>query len=322
MKWVVTGGAGFIGSCLLWKLNQEGISDILVVDHLGSSEKWKNLRGKQFSDYMEKSEFLQRVHENRLPASLESVIHLGACSSTTESDASYLIQNNYGYSKALAEWAVRTNKRFLYASSAATYGAGELGYVDDDAVTPQLVPLNMYGYSKQLFDLWVLQHDLQKRFAGFKFFNVYGPNEYHKDAMRSMVHKGYQQIKQTGAIRLFRSHRPEYPDGGQMRDFVYVKDVLNAVWFFIKHPEKTGIYNLGTGQAHTWNDLAKALFKALGRPPKVEYFDMPAELRTQYQYYTQADVAKLRRAGYQEPAYALEEAVREYVQVLEGPQYL
>ena len=284
MRIVVTGGAGFIGSCLLWKLNTSGLTDIIVVDELDSSEKWKNLIGKQFEDYLDKNVFLDYMTKGMFEKTIDCIIHFGACSSTTETDAAYVMENNYAYSKKLAQWSIKNKKRFLYASSAATYGAGEHGYSDDDTITASLIPLNIYGYSKQAFDVWVLKNNLQKTFVGFKFFNVFGPNEYHKGDMRSMVHKGYQQIKKNGAIRLFKSYKKEYADGEQKRDFVYVKDAVEVVWHFFNNPEQTGIINVGTGYAHTWNDLAQGIFKALGLKPTIDYFDMPEALKDKYQY--------------------------------------
>jgi len=322
MNIVVTGGAGFIGSCLLWKLNTYGISDIIVVDELDSSEKWKNLRGKRFEDYLDKKAFLDYVSKGMLDTTIDCIIHFGACSSTTETNAAYVMENNYTYSKKLAEWAIKNNKQFLYASSAATYGAGEHGYSDKDDITVSLVPLNMYGYSKHAFDVWVLKNNLQKKVVGFKFFNVFGPNEYHKGDMRSMVHKGYHQIKTNGTIRLFKSYKKEYADGEQKRDFIYVKDAVEIIWYFLNHPEQTGIVNIGTGNAHTWNELAHALFKALSLKPRIEYFDMPEILQDKYQYVTEADVTKLRKAGFTAYFCNFEDAIKDYVSILETTHYL
>jgi len=322
MRIVVTGGAGFIGSSLLWQFNQKGISDIIVVDHLGESEKWKNLAGKRFEDYMEKESFLEQLTAGRFGNTIDAIVHMGACSSTTESDASYLMQNNYRYTKKLAQWALALEKRFIYASSAATYGMGEHGYRDDDAVAPLLRPLNMYGYSKHLFDLWLLRNGFQSRCAGVKFFNVFGPNEFHKDDMRSMVLKGYEQIKATGKIKLFRSHREDYEDGEQKRDFIYIKDALSVIGYLLDHPGINGIFNLGTGSAATWNELAEAIYKALQLPADIEYIDMPIALREKYQYFTQADMTKLKQTGYDAQPTSLEDAVREYVSFLEKEAYL
>lgn len=317
MKVLLTGGAGFIGSVMLQKLNAEGIKDIIVVDHLGSSAKWKNLVKKQFEDYFEKDKLLEYLEKDTLNNNIDTIIHFGACTSTTEQNATYMMENNYVYSKRLAEWALKRKKRFLYASSAATYGDGDRGYSDEDKLTYKLKPLNIYGYSKHAFDLWVLKNNLQKEFVGFKFFNVYGPNESHKADMRSMVNKGYAEVKKTAKIRLFKSHIPDYKDGEQKRDFIYVKDAVELAWFFLKHPNKKGIFNIGTGKAHTWNDLANALFSALNMKPHIEYFDMPEVLRDKYQYFTQADITKLKNAGCKHKFFDLKDAVKDYVTYLE-----
>lgn len=328
MKVLLTGGAGFIGSAMLWRLNAAGIDDVIVVDHLASSEKWKNLVGKKYEDYFEKDKLLGLIETGKLNRKIDLVIHLGACTSTTEQDATYMMENNYVYTKRLAEWALKNRKRFLYASSAATYGDGEKGYSDREAVTPGLKPLNVYGYSKHAFDLWVLKNNLQNELAGFKFFNVFGPNESHKGDMRSMVNKGYQQIKSTGKIRLFKSHRPDYTAGEQKRDFVYVKDAVELVFHFIEHPETKGIFNIGTGKARSWNDLANAIFRALGMKSAIEYFDMPEVLRGKYQYFTEADLGKLKEANKSHKFFdlheiqSLENAVKDYVGYLEKGTYL
>lgn len=310
---VVTGGAGFIGSAFVWKLNKEGVTDILIVDELGTTDKWKNLVNLRFNDYLHKDSFLEMIMAEQLPFDVSAIVHMGACSSTTERDADYLMKNNYLYSRALAVWAVRHGKRFIYASSAATYGDGALGFSDDNAVSEQLKPINMYGYSKQIFDLGVLKNGLDQKTVGVKFFNVFGPNEYHKDDMRSVVHKSWGQIRETGKVRLFKSHRPEYTDGGQLRDFVYVKDCVDALWWFLQNPQVNGIFNLGTGKARSWKDLVTAVFNALGRKPEIEYIDMPESIRNQYQYFTEARMEKLRNAGYTAAAYSLEDAVNDYV---------
>lgn len=322
MKFLVTGGAGFIGSCLIWKLNSIGLGDIIVADVVERNKDWKNLEGKLYKDYIDKDKLLDYLKDNKLNKDIDIVVHFGACTDTTVKDVSYLTRNNYLYSKELAQWALKHGKRFLYASSAATYGAGECGYSDDDEVTLKLKPLNEYGRSKQLFDLWVIENKLQNEFVGFKFFNVYGPNEYHKADMRSMVNKGYYQIKDTGKIRLFKSYRPEYKDGEQRRDFIYVKDALEIVWYFIEHPDKKGIFNVGCGKAKTWNELAWALFSALNMKPDIEYFDMPRGVREQYQYYTKADFTKLREAGCDCKFTTLNQAVKDYVGYLESGRYL
>jgi ADP-L-glycero-D-manno-heptose 6-epimerase len=310
---VVTGGAGFIGSALVWKLNEEGIDDILIVDNLGTSEKWKNLTKRRFNDYLHKENFLEMVLADKVPVDVDVLIHLGACSSTTERDAEYLMRNNYLYSRALAVWAMRKEVRFIYASSAATYGDGSQGFPDDDAATLTLRPITMYGYSKQLFDVGILKNGLAKKVAGIKFFNVFGPNEYHKGEMRSVIHKAFNQIRETGKVRLFKSYKPEYPDGGQVRDFLYVKDCVEVLWWFYRNPGAAGIYNLGTGKARTWNDLVKAVFSAMDKETKIDYIEMPGGIRDQYQYFTEARMEKLRAAGCPVPFQTLEEAVRDYV---------
>jgi ADP-L-glycero-D-manno-heptose 6-epimerase len=310
----LTGGAGFIGSCFLWKLNQHGIDDVLVVDHLDSGEKWQNLVHRRFSDYLHKDDFLQRLESGALDGCIDSVVHMGACSATTETDADYLMANNVAYSRRVAEWCLRTNTKLWYASSAATYGDGAQGYSDEDEATPQLRPLNMYGYSKQLFDLWVLRRGLQDRLTGFKFFNVYGPNEYHKGGMRSLIHKAFPAARDEGVIRLFRSDRPDYADGEQQRDFIYIKDAVSVMFHFFSHPDIGGIYNVGSGRARTWNDVARAIFAALGRQGVIEYIDMPGQLKGKYQYQTRADTSKLRRAGFSDAFTPLEDCITDYAQ--------
>jgi ADP-L-glycero-D-manno-heptose 6-epimerase len=309
----VTGGAGFIGSAVIHALNQRGMNDILAVDHLGTSSKWKNLRGLSFADYREKDDFSAQVHSGSLPE-LDAVIHMGACSSTTEEDATYLIRNNFQYTKDLALYCAGKGIRFIYASSAATYGDGLKGFSDDEARLEELVPLNMYGYSKQLFDLWAKRMGLLSTIAGLKFFNVYGPNEYHKEDMRSFVHKGFEQIKENRRLRLFKSHNPEYGDGCQKRDFIYVRDAVRAVLFFLDNPSVSGIFNVGAGNARTWLDLANAMFAAFEMEPVIDFIDMPEILRDKYQYYTQADITKLKKAGFKTEPASIEEAVREYIQ--------
>jgi ADP-L-glycero-D-manno-heptose 6-epimerase len=309
---VLTGGAGFIGSCLLRKLNDEDITDILVVDHLGNGQKWKNLLGKKFIDYCHKDKFLQDLISGKYNNQISSVIHFGACSSTTEVDADYLMSNNYSYSKILAEFCIEQNARFIYASSAATYGDGNKGYSDNDAVI--LSPMNGYGFSKHAFDLWVIQQGYDKIFTGIKFFNVFGPNEYHKANMSSMVYKSYNQILKTGKVCLFKSNSDEFSDGCQMRDFIYVKDCNEVIFKFLQNPAYTGILNLGTGNARTWNDLANAVFKALDITPVIEYIDMPESISSQYQNYTKAEMQKLSDTGIDFNPLSLEDSVKDFIQ--------
>ncbi len=320
---IVTGGAGFIGSALIAALNKRQIADILVVDRLDSDEKWKNLRNLSFADYVEKDDFLEMVLENKLSPPIEAVFHLGACTSTTETNASYLIKNNYEYTKLLAQWATDANIRFIYASSAATYGDGSAGFSDDESQINKLRPLNMYGYSKQLFDLWARRTNLLKKIAGLKYFNVFGPNEYHKGDMQSFVLKAFKQINAKGKVGLFKSYKPEFKDGGQKRDFIYVKDAADMTLFFLDNRQLTGLFNIGTGQPRTWNDLVKAVFAAMDKPPNIEYIEMPESIRSQYQYFTEADIAKLRKAGYDKKTTSLEDAIKDYVQnYLQKDEYL
>jgi ADP-L-glycero-D-manno-heptose 6-epimerase len=310
---VVTGGAGFIGSALVWALNRRGQKNILVVDHLASSEKWRNLVPLRFDDYLDKSEFIARLEAGAFADGIEAILHLGACSSTTETNADYLMENNYRYTLRIAQWRERHPKtRFIYASSAATYGAGERGYGDDEEALCTLKPMNMYGYSKHLFDCKALQSGWLKGITGLKYFNVFGPNEYHKGDMRSVVSKAYGRIRDEGVIALFKSYRGDYRDGEQVRDFIYVKDAVEMTLFFLDHPDKNGIYNIGTGKARSWNDVARALFAAMDKKTAIEYIPMPESIRDKYQYYTQADMEKLRRAGCSHACRSLEDAVSDY----------
>ena len=246
---------------------------------------------------------------------MDAIFHLGACSSTTERDADYLLENNYRYTRLLCEWSLQHGVRFIYASSAATYGDGSNGYSDTTPLK-ELRPLNMYGFSKHMLDLWAQKHAYFDRIVGLKYFNVYGPYESHKGDMRSMVHKAYGQILQTGKVRLFKSYRPEYADGEQMRDFIYVKDAVAVTLHFLEHRQAGGLFNCGTGQARSWKDLMSAVFTAMKLVPQIEFIEMPEILRGKYQYFTQADMAKLRAAGYTAPFTSLEDAVREYVKFL------
>ncbi len=312
VKLVVTGGAGFIGSNLIRALNEKGETDILVVDELGTGEKWKNLRGLLFQDYIGKQEFREWVRAGAL-SGVEAVFHLGACSSTDEPDASYLAENNYRYTRELCEWSLGHAVRFIYASSGATYGDGFHGYSDADENTPRLRPLNMYGYSKHMFDMWALSSGALEHIAGLKYFNVYGPGEDHKGDMRSVAHKAYGQIIESGEVKLFRSYRSDYKDGEQLRDFIYVRDAVDVTLHFHRNPEVSGIFNCGTGNARTWNDMANAVFSALGKKPRIQYIDMPETLRDKYQYRTEADISKLRSNGYDKPFTSLEDGIRDYV---------
>jgi ADP-L-glycero-D-manno-heptose 6-epimerase len=311
-KILVTGGDGFIGSVLLWALNRRGRQDIIVTGVLGKTEKWKNLVPLQFEDYIEAGQLLEELDSPRL-ADVDVIFHLGACSDTTETDCRYLIQNNYEYTRRLAEWALRGDRRFVYASSAATYGDGSEGMADGDENLERLRPLNMYGYSKHLFDLHAKRKGWLDRIVGLKYFNVFGPNEGHKGEMRSVVHKAFQQIRETGKVRLFKSAHPDYRDGEQRRDFLYVKDAVDATIHVAFHPEANGLFNVGSGCASTWIELVRPIFRELGLPVNIEFIDLPESLREKYQYYTRADISRLRSAGWSGPQFTLEDAVRDYV---------
>ena len=319
MKYIVTGASGLIGSAAVWALNKAGEHDILAVDHLGTSEKWKNLRALRFTDYMERDTFMEYLLQGDILEGVQGIIHMGACSSTTETDATYLVHNNFEYTKTLAELAAAKGIRFIYASSAATYGDGEQGYKDDESQIEKLRPLNMYGYSKQMFDLWAKKNGLLKEITGVKFTNVYGPNELHKGGMRSMVCRSFEQIRDNGCVNLFKSYHPDYADGEQKRDFLYVKDAVDMVLFLLERKNLTGLYNIGSGKAETWNQLASAAFAAMGREVKINYIEMPEHLKGKYQYYTCADMAKMRAAGYTKEPTSLEDAIKDDIQVYLQP---
>jgi len=309
---LVTGGAGFIGSALVWELNRRGCEDIVVADFLGTSEKWRNLTPLRFADYLEADDLLPRLQSGAL-GKFDAVLHLGACSATTERDAAYLIRNNFEFTKDLAAWSLANEARFVYASSAATYGDGSAGMADTAEDISRFKPLNMYGYSKHLFDLYAQRQGWLNRIVGLKYFNVFGPNEDHKGEMRSVVHKSYAQVLEDGVIRLFKSHRPDYADGEQKRDFLYVKDAVAMTLHLAETVVAKGLYNLGSGEAHTWNELARAIFAAMGREPRIEYVEMPEALRGKYQYFTQADIGRLRATGFEHNITPLDKAVADYV---------
>ncbi|NIQ03293.1 MAG: ADP-glyceromanno-heptose 6-epimerase [Nitrospinaceae bacterium] len=309
----VTGGAGFIGSAIVHELNRRGITDILVVDNPEHEEQKKNLAPLKFKDRVSKEDFLNQV-KNRTAPTLDALIHMGACTDTTCNDEKYLVENNLEYSRALATWALEQEIRFIYASSAGTYGEGTQGFFDAEDELKTLCPLNGYAESKHQFDLWALNKGYLRKIVGLKYFNVYGPNEAHKGDMQSLVGKGYRQIRDTGKIRLFKSYNSAYPDGGQERDFLYIKDAVGMTLFFLDHPNQAGLYNVGSGVARTWNDLAQALFASMGKEPDIEYIEMPKLIQRQYQYHTQAEMEKLRSTGYNTPPTPLEVGVRDYVQ--------
>jgi ADP-L-glycero-D-manno-heptose 6-epimerase len=310
---LVTGGAGFIGSAVIWELNRRGVDNILVSDFLGQDEKWKNLVPLRFVDYVEADDMLNRLeHSPQLFSDMSTIFHLGACSSTTERNAAYLIRNNFEYTKRLAHFALEQDRRFVYASSAATYGGIATG-LSEIAPLESLRPLNMYGYSKHLFDCYANRTCMLPRITGLKYFNIFGPNEYHKGEMRSVVHKAFEQIRDKGSVALFKSYRPEFPDGGQRRDFLYVKDAVDATLFLAEHVDGGGLFNIGSGEANTWRDLVKPIFEALGRERKIEFIEMPPHLREKYQYFTCANIDKLRSVGFTQKMTPLSEAVRDYV---------
>ena len=329
---LVTGGAGFIGSALIWALNRRGFSDIAVTDFLEPTKRWrgtvplgssaeqkrKNLQPLKFGEFVEADIFRAKIQAS--PAAFgkfSAVFHLGACSSTTESNRQFLEDINVEYTRQLAAWSLAQGARYIYASSAATYGDGTAGMDDRDDNLARLHPLNLYGQSKQDFDVLAQREGWLSRIVGVKYFNVFGPNEDHKGDMRSLVNKAYQQILTTGRVQLFKSHKPEFKDGEQMRDFLYVKDAIEMTLHFAEHPqgvEAGGLFNLGSGEANTWLTLTRAIFAALGRDPLVDFIDMPEVLRGKYQYFTRADIAKLRSTGYRRPMTPLADAVRDYVQ--------
>ncbi|MGN6476050.1 MAG: ADP-glyceromanno-heptose 6-epimerase [Flavipsychrobacter sp.] len=308
----ITGAAGFIGSCLVGYLNSRGYNNLILVDDFSHPAKQPNLEGKKFLEQIDRNEFIDWC--DRKPGYIQYMFHLGARTDTTEMDYAVHIKWNLDYSKAI--WAVCTQQRIplVYASSAATYGNGELGYKDDHKIVSQLQPLNPYGVSKNEFDIWALAQDAIPPFwAGVKFFNVYGPNEYHKSRMASVIFHAYNQIKETGTVKLFRSHNPNYKDGEQLRDFIYVQDVVSICTWLMQQQPENGLYNCGTGHARTFKDLATAVFSSLGLPANIIFVDTPADIRDKYQYFTEADMHKLKAAGYSKDFHSLEDGVKDYV---------
>lgn len=311
---IITGGAGFIGSALAAHLLERDRGPVAIVDEVGRDQRWRNLAGLAIGDYWDKSEFLARLEAGRPLPHPRALIHLGACSSTTETDADLLMRNNFAYSRSLALWALRHGVRFIYASSAATYGDGEQGYDDALSGLARLQPRNKYAFSKHAFDLWARCHGALDAITGLKYFNVFGPNEYHKGEMRSMALKAFEEIQASGRVRLFKSHRAGIPDGEQKRDFIYVADAVAMTAWLLDHPEATGLFNIGSGVARSWNDLVGAIFAALGRELRIEYVEMPPGLRAGYQYFTCARLDRWLQAGGPAPVWPLERAVRDYVQ--------
>ena len=312
---IVTGGAGFIGSCIVRTLNDLGIEDIVIVDHISDTDKWMNICNKKYLEYINRDTFLNKIHN--FDGKITHIIHMGACSSTTEKNFDFLYQNNFEYSKALWSYCAEQKICFIYASSAATYGDGKMGFDDKEDIR-YLRPLNGYGYSKQLFDLWVEReikngNRTPKQHVGLKFFNVYGPNEYFKGSMASVIFHTYNEVLQTGKKGLFKSYKEGFKNGEQLRDFIYVKDICKVITFILSNSNINGLYNLGTGKARSFNDLVNATFNAMEIKPCIEYIDMPENIKNKYQYYTQAEMSKLRSVGYVEPFYSLEDGVTDYV---------
>ena len=318
---IVTGAAGFIGSCLVSKLNQEGFKDIVIVDDFSNSEKMKNLEGKIYTHKIHRDEFIDWLKENQ--RLVQFVFHLGARTDTTEFDKAIFDRLNLNYSKDIWNICVEFGLPLVYASSAATYGLGENGYDDNHEIIEKLIPLNPYGDSKNDFDKWAVKQDKKPYFwIGLKFFNVYGPNEYHKSRMASVIMHAYNQIQEKGSVKLFRSHNPEYKDGEQLRDFIYVKDIVNVCMFLLQNRKNSGIYNLGSGKARTFLDLVKNTFHAIDKKENINFIDTPIDIRDKYQYYTQANMSKLKSIGYEKPFYTLEEGVKDYVKnFLEDKKY-
>lgn len=318
---IITGAAGFIGSCLVRKLNDEGYYDLILVDDFSKSAKEKNLEGKRFTAKVERSNFIEWLMQNH--RMVQFVFHLGARTDTTEFDYEIFEKLNVQYSKDVWKACVEFGLPLVYASSAATYGNGEYGYADDESNISQLKPLNPYGESKNEFDKWILAEERKPYFwCGLKFFNVYGPNEYHKARMASVILHAYNQVTATGKMKLFRSHHPDYKDGEQLRDFVYVKDVVNVCYWLMHHRKNSGIYNLGSGHARTFLDLTRNVFLALESKEDIEFVDTPADIRDKYQYFTEAKMDKLKHAGYSSPFHSLEEGVADYVRnFLKGGKY-
>jgi ADP-L-glycero-D-manno-heptose 6-epimerase len=311
---LVTGGAGFIGSALVHVLNRQGWEDILITDFFGKGDKWKNLRALRFDDCLPADRFMQKLEQSAaFYGDFSAVFHLGACSSTVECNLDYLLEKNYYYSLCLAKWALARGIRFVYASSAATYGDGAQGLDDKNDNLYCYRPLNPYAYSKHLFDVYAQKYGLLKHMVGIKYFNVFGPNEYHKGGMRSLVCKAYEQILDTGVVKLFRSSHPGYRDGEQKRDFIYVRDAVKMTLHLAATSSAVGLFNVGSGMSRTWVELANTVFSVLGCPPRVEFVEMPESVHQQYQYFTCADISKLRLSGYSCPITPFEDSIREYI---------
>jgi len=310
---LITGAAGFIGSAVACALNRQGRNDLILCDRFCESEKWKNILGLQYNRFVHRDELFDFLLDDPQATDIKAVIHLGACSDTTETDMDYLLENNVNYSIGLCQWSIENNVRFVYASSAAVYGDGNLGFSDADDLTPRLRPLNKYGFSKWMFDMWVLENQLVNKVAGLRYFNVFGPNEYHKGKMASVVFHTCPQAVSNGMVKLFESHREDVKHGEQARDFIYIEEAVDITLFLLEHEQACGIFNAGTGRAHTFNDLAQGVFDGLDKEPVIRYFPMPEELRERYQYFTQAEMTKLEHAGYQLKEDRFKEHVAAYV---------
>lgn len=319
---LVTGSAGFIGSAVACMLNRRARTDLILSDRFGTKEKWPNVLGVRFARYVRRDELFEYLEHHPDAKKIDTVIHMGACSDTTEPDVDYLVATNVTFSQRLCQWSLAQGAQFIYASSGAVYGDGSLGFSDADTLTPNLRPLNAYGFSKWLFDMWVLEQGLIDSVTGLRFFNVYGPNEYHKGKMASIVYRAFPDARDKGVVRLFESHRPDYEHGQQERDFIYIDEVLDAIGYILDTPSVTGIYNIGTGRTHTFYELAAALLDALGKPRNIEYFPMPENLRDRYQYYTCADMTKFHEAGYPARHDQFAQCVSRYVKNYLMPGFL
>ena len=310
---LITGACGFIGSALACALNRQGDRDLVLCDRFGQQEKWQNLLGVSFRRFIHCDQLFDFLGGTHNASQLRAIVHLGACSDTTQTDMDYLFENNVNFSIRLCQWALDNDVRFVYASSAATYGDGSQGFSDADEVTPQLRPLNKYGFSKWLFDMWVLQNAHQNQIAGLRYFNVFGPNEYHKGAMASVIFRTLPQALNEDRVCLFESHRSDCAHGEQARDFIYIDEIIDITCFVLQNRHANGIFNAGTGRAHTFNELAHGIFEGLGKKPVIEYFPMPEELRGRYQYFTRADMSRLQQAGYTSGTDRFREFVAHYV---------
>ena len=319
---IITGAAGFIGSVIAQDLYRQGAKDLILVDKFTKPDKWKNTLGINFKDFIDRDIFLEKLENNEF-GKPQAVIHMGACTDTTEFDMDRLMVQNYEYSRRICSWCLDKDVRFIYASSAAVYGDGSKGFMDSNDHTLGLEPLNPYGFSKLIFDRWLINNGLSNAVAGLRFFNVFGPNEYHKGKMSSIIYRSFPMAKKEGVVKLFKSYKKDYVDGGQTRDFIYVKDIIPVVSFLLEHKNACGIFNLGTGKARTFNELATAILSSLGKEKRIEYIEMPEEIKNKYQYFTQAEMNELRNAGYKKDFMSLEDSVSDYVQnyLLSGRYY-